>query len=136
MSARTPVDKSSQQDHDDEKLQSPIPPEILKATSGRSLQLFAILLIAFMGSLSNGFNGSVMSAVNGMDQYLDYFGIDGKDAGGGVGTTTAIIFGIYSIGSIAGVLIAGPVTDQFGHQGGMALGSIIIIASQELHFLL
>jgi hypothetical protein len=27
-------------------------------------------------------------------QYLDYFGIDGQDAGGGVGTTTAIIFGI------------------------------------------
>lgn len=30
----------------------------LKATSPRSLQLFAILLVAFMGSLSNGFDGS------------------------------------------------------------------------------
>jgi len=30
----------------------------LKATSARSLQLFAILLVAFMGSLSNGFDGS------------------------------------------------------------------------------
>ncbi|KAJ3516285.1 hypothetical protein NLJ89_g1216 [Agrocybe chaxingu] len=151
MSAHSPADKSSQQDHDDEKLRSPIPPEVvqnakviqvenidyalalstgpqLKATSARSLQLFAILLIAFMGSLSNGFDGSVMSAVNGMDQYLDYFSIDGKDAGGGVGTTTALIFGIYSIGSIAGVLIAGPVTDKFGRRGGMALGSAIIIA--------
>jgi hypothetical protein len=29
----------------------------LKATSTRSLQLFAILLVAFMGSLSNGFDG-------------------------------------------------------------------------------
>jgi hypothetical protein len=29
-------------------------------------------------------------------QYLDYFKIDGQDAGGGVGTTTAIIFGIVS----------------------------------------
>lgn len=55
----------------------------LKATSWRSIQLFAILLVAFMGSLSNGFDGSgesmrriqgsaadavdvVMSAVNGM----------------------------------------------------------------------
>ncbi|KDQ29562.1 hypothetical protein PLEOSDRAFT_1093037 [Pleurotus ostreatus PC15] len=80
-----------------------------------------------MGSLSNGFDGSVMSAVNGMHQYLDFFGIDGQDAGGGVGTTTAIIFGIYSIGSIAAVMLAGPVTDRFGRRGGMCLGSTIII---------
>lgn len=30
----------------------------LTATSSRSIQLFAILLVAFMGSLSNGFDGS------------------------------------------------------------------------------
>lgn len=30
----------------------------LKATSLRSMQLFLILLVAFMGSLSNGFDGS------------------------------------------------------------------------------
>ncbi|KAL0949206.1 hypothetical protein HGRIS_009284 [Hohenbuehelia grisea] len=99
----------------------------LSPYSWTSIQLFGILLVAYMGSLSNGFDGSVMSAVNGMQQYLDFFGIDGADAGGGVGTTTAIIFGIYSIGSIAAVLIAGPVTDRFGRRGGMFLGSIIII---------
>lgn len=102
----------------------------LKATDWRSIQLFLILSVAFMGSLTNGFDGSgrfrhdisdncdvdgrlVMSAINGMScvdldlcnicvpnsllllrQYLQYFGIDGQDAGGGVGTTTAIIFGI------------------------------------------
>ncbi|RDB19823.1 Lactose permease [Hypsizygus marmoreus] len=99
----------------------------LSPTSLRSFQLYAILLVAFMGSLSNGFDGSVMSAVNGMDQYLHYFNIDGLDAGGGVGTVTAIIFGIYSIGSIVGVSIAGPVADRFGRRGGMFLGSFIII---------
>ncbi|KAG6854345.1 hypothetical protein C0991_007850 [Blastosporella zonata] len=99
----------------------------LSPYSRKSLQLFAILLVSFMGSLSNGFDGSVMSAVNGMEQYLKYFGITGVDSGGGVGTKTAIIFGIYSIGSIVGVLIAGPVADRFGRRGGMALGSLIII---------
>ncbi|KAG6910991.1 hypothetical protein DXG01_006045 [Tephrocybe rancida] len=99
----------------------------LSPYSKKSLQLFAILLVSFMGSLSNGFDGSVMSAVNGMEQYLNYFGINGADAGGGVGTKTAIIFGIYSIGSIVGVLIAGPMADRFGRRGGMALGSLIII---------
>ncbi|KAF8915262.1 general substrate transporter [Mucidula mucida] len=99
----------------------------LKATSIASLKLFAILTVAFMGSVANGFDGQVMSAVNGMQQYLDYFKIDGKDAGGGVGTVTALIFGIYSIGQIVGVAVAGPVTDFFGRRGGMFTGSIIII---------
>ncbi|KAF9057903.1 general substrate transporter [Panaeolus papilionaceus] len=99
----------------------------LKPTSKRSLQLFAILLVAFMGSLSNGFDGSVMSAVNGMEQYLSFFGISGIDSGGGVGSTTAIIFGIYSIGSIAGVFIAGPIADSAGRRTGMFVGSVIII---------
>lgn len=101
----------------------------LSPTSPQSLQLFAILLVAFMGSLSNGFDGSGRSiSYNGVPsfklcdqlwvllmecrmsissqsdasynqpyrQYLDYFGITGQDAGGGVGTSTAIIFGIVS----------------------------------------
>ncbi|KAF9006626.1 general substrate transporter [Cyathus striatus] len=99
----------------------------LSPTSKRSVKFFFILLVAFMGSLSNGFDGSVMSAVNGMEQYLNYFGIDGQDAGGGVGTTTAIIFGIVSHKIIAGVVVAGPTADRFGRRGGMFLGSVIII---------
>ncbi|KAF7776647.1 hypothetical protein Agabi119p4_5040 [Agaricus bisporus var. burnettii] len=99
----------------------------LKATDWRSIQLFLILSVAFMGSLTNGFDGSVMSAINGMSQYLQYFGIDGQDAGGGVGTTTAIIFGIYAIGSIAAAFIAGPITDTFGRKGGMSIGGFIVV---------
>ncbi|KAJ7752842.1 general substrate transporter [Mycena maculata] len=97
----------------------------LSPLSIRSIQLYLILLVAFMGSLANGFDGSVMSAVNGMSQYLDYFGIEGQ--GGGVGTTTALIFGIYSIGSIVAVPVAGPITDRLGRRGGMFIGAVIII---------
>ncbi|KAJ6539698.1 general substrate transporter [Mycena capillaripes] len=99
----------------------------LSPLSARSIQLYLILLVAFMGSLANGFDGSVMSAVNGMAQYLAYFNITGQDAGGGVGSTTAIIFGIYSIGSIVAVPVAGPVTDRLGRRGGMFIGALIII---------
>ncbi|KAJ7229403.1 general substrate transporter [Mycena haematopus] len=99
----------------------------LSPLSVRSMQLYLILLVAFMGSLANGFDGSVMSAVNGMQQYLDYFGITGTDSGGGVGSKTAIIFGIYSIGSIVAVPVAGPVTDKVGRRGGMFLGALIIV---------
>ncbi|KAI4520376.1 general substrate transporter [Schizophyllum commune] len=94
--------------------------------SWSSLRLFAILAVAFMGSMSNGFDGQVMGAVNGMQQYLDYFDISGDDAGGGVGTVTAIIFGIYYIGQIAGMAVAGPIADRLGRRGGMFFGAIII----------
>ncbi|KAJ7209034.1 general substrate transporter [Mycena rebaudengoi] len=99
----------------------------LRPLSARSIQLYLILLVAFMGSLANGFDGSVMSAVNGMDTVNTWVisesqyerRISGTDSGGGVGSTTAIIFGIYSIGSIVAVPIAGPVTDRVGRRGGM-----------------
>lgn len=99
----------------------------LNPGSWTSIKLYLCLVVAFMGSMANGFDGQVMSAVNGMQQYLSYFGIDGQDAGGGVGTVTAIIFGIYSIGSIVGVALAGPTTDYFGRRGGMFTGAVIII---------
>jgi sugar porter (SP) family MFS transporter len=99
----------------------------LNPLSRSSIQLYFVLVVAFMGSMSNGFDGQVMSAVNGMDQYLNYFGISGTDAGGGVGTATALIFGIYQIGSIVGVVFAGPLADgRFGRRGGMFTGAVII----------
>ncbi|TRM68230.1 general substrate transporter [Schizophyllum amplum] len=99
----------------------------LNPYSWSSIRLFAVLAVAFMGSMSNGFDGQVMGAVNGMQQYLDYFGISGTDAGGGVGTVTALIFGIYYIGQIAGMAVAGPLADRLGRRGGMFVGAVIII---------
>ncbi|KAF5393166.1 hypothetical protein D9757_001239 [Collybiopsis confluens] len=100
----------------------------LNPRSWASIKLYFILLVAFMGSMSNGFDGQVMGAVNGMNQYLAYFDISGQDSGGGVGTATALIFGIYQIGSIVGVVIAGPLTDgKFGRRGGMFIGAVIIV---------
>ncbi|THV08266.1 general substrate transporter [Dendrothele bispora CBS 962.96] len=98
----------------------------LNPRSWSSIKLFLILLVAFMGSLSNGFDGQVMGAVNGMNQYLSYFGLVGKDSGGGVGTPTALIFGIAS--QIVGVVVAGPLADgKFGRRGGMFIGALIIV---------
>ncbi|KAJ3735190.1 general substrate transporter, partial [Lentinula guzmanii] len=101
----------------------------LDPLSWASIQLYLILVVAFMGSMSNGFDGQVMGAVNGMNQYLNYFGISGTDAGGGVGTATALIFGIVTAaGSIVGVLLAGPLTDgRLGRRGGMFTGAMIIL---------
>jgi len=90
--------------------------EQLNPRSMAAVRLYLVLLVAFMGSMSNGFDGQVMGAVNGMkyvafpsiqhaltdlslvSQYLSDFGISNEDSGGGVGTVVALIFGIYSIG--------------------------------------
>ncbi|KAJ3722677.1 general substrate transporter [Lentinula raphanica] len=89
----------------------------LDPLSWASIQLYLILVVAFMGSMSNGFDGQVMGAVNGMNQYLNYFDISGTDSGGGVGT-----------GDIVGVLLAGPLTDgRLGRRGGMFTGASIIL---------
>lgn len=115
----------------------------LSPTSLRSLQLYLILLVPCMCSFSYGFDGSVIGAVSKMKQYLDYFHIDAADAAGGIGTVTVLIYGMHTIGSVAGVAIAGPMADRFGRRGGMFVGSVIIMAgsligtfARNTHYLL
>ncbi|KAJ7167524.1 major facilitator superfamily domain-containing protein [Mycena filopes] len=90
----------------------------LNPLSKRSIQLYFILLVAFMARLMSIGIQPIAPAENVVvsRQYLDYFGITGQDAGGG-----------YSIGSIVAVPVAGPVTDRVGRRGGMFLGALIII---------
>lgn len=47
----------------------------LNALSWDAIKLYLVLVVAFMGSMSNGFDGQVMSAVNGM-QYAFLFYIE------------------------------------------------------------
>ncbi|KAJ7250886.1 general substrate transporter [Mycena haematopus] len=57
--------------------------------------------------------------------YLRYFDLDTQDAGGGIGTTTALIFGM--VRTCLAVLVAGPVCDRFGRRGGMFAGSLFCV---------
>ncbi|KAJ7670223.1 general substrate transporter [Mycena rosella] len=104
----------------------------LGPTSLASFRLYLILLVPSMASACVGYNISVMSYANGMEQYLSYFGLDGQDSGGGVGTTTALIFGMYTIGICLAVLFAGPVCDRFGRRGGMFAGGLFGIVGSIL----
>ncbi|KAJ7044102.1 general substrate transporter [Mycena alexandri] len=60
--------------------------------------------------------------------YLSYFGLEGQGAGGGVGPTTGLIFGMYTLGTCLAVLLAGPISDRFGRRGGMFVGSVFCLA--------
>lgn len=84
-------------------------------------KLYGVLAIAYLCGCLNGFDGSLMGAINAMPAYLKHFGLGQESAGG------SIVFAIYNIGSLPAVLLTGPVNDRFGRRAGMFTGSAIII---------
>lgn len=71
--------------------------------------------------LVNGYDGSLMGAINAMDQFHDRFGT--KNTGGRIG----FVFAIYTIGNIVGSFGAGPVADKWGRRWGMLTGALLIV---------
>jgi sugar porter (SP) family MFS transporter len=93
----------------------------LNPWSSESLFLYFCCFIAFLCSCANGYDGSLMTSINGMPHYVNRF-VNGNNLGKG----TSIIFSIYTIGGIAGPWFAGPITDKLGRRGGMFVGGLII----------
>lgn len=65
-----------------------------KLLSPNMLRLYVIMGIGYLVSTMNGFDSSLMGAINAMKPYQETFGLDGA------GSTTGIIFVIYQIGQI------------------------------------
>lgn len=70
----------------------------------RMFQLYAICFIATLNSCINGYDGSLMGAINAMPSYQKQF--DMKPTG----AATGFVFAIYTIGNICGSFVAGPLT--------------------------
>ena len=70
----------------------------------RMFQLYAICFIATLNSCINGYDGSLMSAINAMKPYQKQFGTKTT------GAQTGFIFAIYTVGNLAGAFVSGPVT--------------------------
>lgn len=58
-------------------------------------RLYVIMAIGYLVSTMNGFDSSLMSGINAMEEYHHTFGLKGE------GSTTGIIFIIYQCGQIA-----------------------------------
>ncbi|KAE8858495.1 hypothetical protein PTNB29_07710 [Pyrenophora teres f. teres] len=86
-------------------------------------KLYLCLFIATLNSCINGYDGSLMGAINSYHQYRSYFGFNIDE-----GTpTTGIVYAIYTIGNLVGSFGAGPATDFKGRKWGMFIGTSIII---------
>lgn len=65
----------------------------------------------------NGYDGSLMSSMNAMPAFHDYFNI-GKQ-----GSATGFLFAIYTVGQLVGSLFAAPAADRLGRRFGMCSGA-------------
>lgn len=98
----------------------------LNLLSKESLQLYLILLTACLNATASGFDGSIFGSINAMNQYQAYFRKEET------GSSTGIIFAIYTIGSMVGAVFTGFVCDVFGRRAGMGIGAVIIMIGAVL----
>ncbi|KAL6909278.1 general substrate transporter [Trichoderma evansii] len=94
----------------------------LDPLSWTSIQLYLILLVAAFNATASGFDGSIFGAINAMPQYQSYFHHTE------LGSSTGIIFMIYTIGNMIGSLFTGVICDHFGRRAGMMTGAVFIMA--------
>ncbi|CAK7220632.1 hypothetical protein SBRCBS47491_004254 [Sporothrix bragantina] len=85
------------------------------------LRLYGCLLVGYLCACMNGYDGSVMGGINGMDSYLQFFHMQSASS------STGIIFAIYNIGTICAVPLVGPVNDYWGRRAGMFSGAVLVI---------
>jgi hypothetical protein len=59
------------------------------------LQLYGIMGVGYLVSTLNGFDSSLMGAINAMESYQNTFNLTGE------GSATGIVFIVYQLGQIA-----------------------------------
>jgi hypothetical protein len=90
----------------------------------RMFLLYMVLFPSFLCSCLNGYDGSLMSAINAMPEYYHYYGMSSA------GSATGITFAIYNIGGIATVPFGGPINDKLVVSGPCLL--VALLLSSEL----
>ena len=68
-----------------------------------------------------GFDGTVMSAVNSMSQWYNYFGLGQATAG------TGVVFGMYTVGTVSAFFPLAILPDKIGRRYSMFLGNLCLL---------
>ncbi|PLN81783.1 MFS general substrate transporter [Aspergillus taichungensis] len=90
------------------------------------LQLYACMLVGYLCSALNGFDGSLMGALLPIPQFQETFGA------GLVGSQASLIQGMYTIGGVSALPFVGFLLDNWGRRLGMFAGSVIVIVGTIL----
>lgn len=92
-----------------------------KLWSRSMIQLYMIMGVGYLVSTMNGFDSSLMGAINAMDSYQKTFGLNGA------GSTTGIIFIIYNLGQIAAFPFCGFLADGYGRRICIFVGCVLVL---------
>jgi MFS family permease len=90
------------------------------------IRLYMIMGIGYLVSTMNGFDSSLMGAINAMETYQETFGLTGA------GSTTGIIFIIYQIGQIASFPFCGFFADGYGRRWCIFIGCLIVLVGTAI----
>ncbi|ODV65317.1 putative lactose permease [Hyphopichia burtonii NRRL Y-1933] len=82
--------------------------------------IYLICFCLFLSSTMNGFDGSLMTSINTLDEYQDYYDLSGSADG------TGLVFSIYSAGAICSVGFLW-LSDSIGRVKTMIVGLIGIV---------
>ena len=85
------------------------------------IQLCLIMSVSYLVSTLNGFDSSLMGAINAMDSYQKTFGL--KSAG----ASTGIVFISYNLGQIAAFPFCGLLADNWGRRFAIFVGCIVVL---------
>ncbi|KAK1996927.1 general substrate transporter [Colletotrichum falcatum] len=85
------------------------------------LRLYAVLFVAYCCGALNGYDGSLMGGLNGLESYQRTFNMKTS------GSSTGIVFMMYNVGSVCAIAFTGPVNDLLGRRWGMFTGALLII---------
>ncbi|KAL2107509.1 hypothetical protein VUR80DRAFT_5143 [Thermomyces stellatus] len=89
--------------------------------SKNMLKLYSIMAIGYLVSTMNGFDSSLMGAINAMKPYQESFGLAGESS------TKGIVFIIYNLGQIAAFPFCGFLADGWGRRVCIAVGCFIVL---------
>lgn len=94
--------------------------------SKTQIKLYLMMALCVLNGIMNGYDGSVMSAINAMKPFQARFEI------GMAGELNGAVFSIYTVGSILGSLGCGYIMDRWGRRAGMFFGAAFIVLGSVL----
>ncbi|KAF2177582.1 lactose permease [Zopfia rhizophila CBS 207.26] len=97
-----------------------------KVLSKSMIQLYTIMGIGYLVSTMNGFDSSLMGAINAMTAYQKTFGLKGE------GSSTGIIFIIYNLGQIAAFPFCGFFADGYGRRICIFVGCLLVLVGTAI----
>ncbi|KAK2041082.1 general substrate transporter [Colletotrichum somersetense] len=89
-------------------------------------KLYAMMALCVLNGVMNGYDGSVMSAINAMAPFQGRFKI------GTTGELNGAVFSIYTVGNIVGSLSCGYFMDRWGRRASMFCGACLIVTGSVL----